>query len=352
MRRGLQTTSMTQLALGACLAGAAGLLAACIEPGSELEASRDRAKSLPPFDEALGVYIVGGDLMMTPEELAMYRDAEGSLVVGTWLGFDRTWRADVARQLTYCISDQFEDKPTMLAQMVWATSQWEAADVRFTYKPGLDATCETTQGVVLRIVPMQPSADARVKAMAAYPPVSGVRVTQNIYFNKAGVYTNVVVHEMGHVLGFGHEHDHPEFEAPAAWRQCREDMMSHFSLYGDRAVGPFDPKSVMLYEHCGGEGSSVIKANEVARAQEVYGVATPRTIEATPHYFTNGLTRAKFPAGRYKFVAIPSIATIAYGPGIYVEHSGNGTASIVTFDHEATDPDIFAPAVAKVYRLD
>jgi hypothetical protein len=77
-------------------------------------------------------------------------------------------------------------------------------------------------------------------------------------FNRVGVLR----HELGHVLGFRHEHIRSE--APAA---CPGEP-----LFGTTPLTEYDPRSVMHY-FCGNVGSDDLDITEVDRegARKLYG---------------------------------------------------------------------------------
>jgi hypothetical protein len=82
------------------------------------------------------------------------------------------------------------------------------------------------------------------------------------YFATTFDHVGVLRHELGHVLGFRHEHTRPD--APPV---CPDEPL------GDTInLGAYDPRSVMHY-FCGGVGSRSLEITEVDRAgsQLVYG---------------------------------------------------------------------------------
>ena len=152
--------------------------------------------------------------------------------------------------------------------MAEATAAWErTCGVQFEYRKSLDTSPTTrVEGVTFTV--RKVDAGGRFIAAAFFPtdPVDRRRVlidpsffAKRIGFDRVGILR----HELGHVLGFRHEHIRSE--APAA---CPDE-----DLGADLPLGAYDPKSVMHY-FCGGVGSRELLISEidVAGAQRMYGL--------------------------------------------------------------------------------
>lgn len=148
-----------------------------------------------------------------------------------------------------------------------ATADWEnTCGVKFTYKPELDGN-DSLRPAGVQFVVREFQADGDFIASAFFPqdPVNRWRVlidpsfyAPDLRFNKVGVLR----HELGHVLGFRHEHIRSE--APPG---CPDE-----DTYGTINLGDYDPESVMHY-FCGkvGSDSLAITALDKRGAQRVYG---------------------------------------------------------------------------------
>jgi hypothetical protein len=174
--------------------------------------------------------------------------------------------------LSYCIlRNTFADEREYRAirkAMDDATAAWEkTCGVKFRHRTSLDKSPTTkVEGVTFTVRKLD--AGGRFIAAAFFPndPPERRRVVidpsffaDDLGFDPVGVLR----HELGHVLGFRHEHIRTE--APAT---CPDEDLGE-----DRALGEYDPKSVMHY-FCGNVGSRELLISEVdvAGAQRVYGL--------------------------------------------------------------------------------
>ena len=153
--------------------------------------------------------------------------------------------------------------------MAEAVSAWErTCGIQFEYRKSLDRS-PTTRVAGVTFTVRKIDARGRFIAAAFFPtdPVDRRRVlidpsffAKDVGFDRVGVLR----HEIGHVLGFRHEHIRSE--APAA---CPDEDLGE-----DLPLGAYDPKSVMHY-FCGGVGSRELLISEidVAGAQRMYGLS-------------------------------------------------------------------------------
>ncbi len=211
------------------------------------------------------VCIVEGDLPIAGGEeglRAYYEErvvgSRSALSVQHEDGVDARWPRSQRFELTYCVSDAFEErKAEVIESMAQAAAAWEDhAHVTFRYVPEADAGCEIgTEQVIFPVLP-PPSADAPYFARAFFPHYETkerqVRINMaSMDDSKQGsdelaqnlTLVGVLRHELGHVLGFRHEHTRPE--ANYSW--CFEDE-------NYRPITEYDSKSVMHYPQCNGEG--------------------------------------------------------------------------------------------------
>lgn len=196
-----------------------------------------------------GVWISDGDSPFASEKLLreFYEKSTGQrLIVNQVAGQDDAWDAVTRHELSYCISDGFgERKPAVVEAMRSAADAWMAvANIHFLYRPAEDAACSTLSGVVFDV---QPVSGMPYIARAFFPssPRSAREVLiDDSAFNPQAAYTltGVLRHELGHTLGFRHEHTRPETGV------CFENSEW-------RALTPYDQASVMHYPQCNGISS-------------------------------------------------------------------------------------------------
>lgn len=210
-----------------------------------------------------GPCIVQGDIPIWGEEAlqAYYAERVGlvnGLTVMRTDAVDAVWSRTERYDLTYCISDEFgERKGEVVESFVGAVSDWERiADIDLRYLPEHDGRCNSRNVQV--VFNVSPSSDPFARYIArAFFPSNKERARREVLINFAshdnlasdstikGDYTlqGVLRHELGHVLGFRHEHIRDEADAFF----CREDT-------DFRPLTEYDAASVMHYPQCNGEG--------------------------------------------------------------------------------------------------
>jgi hypothetical protein len=246
---------------------------------SDDETLNDTSKSEAAFQAFLaktykepwenGVYIVDGD---TPiESLKLLREffdrlhTPGGLIVQRNGSVDAAWSSTQKRNLTYCVSDRFgTNKARVVQGMADAAAAWEAAaDIKYVYRPDQDANCTASNtNVLFDVNPV--NANGSYLARAFFPGQS--RGTRNVLidgsaFRSSGSFSLVGIlrHELGHTLGFRHEHTRPEAG------RCFEDN-------NWRALTPYDRQSVMHYPQCNGANTGlVLTASDKAGVAALYG---------------------------------------------------------------------------------
>lgn len=215
-----------------------------------------------------GLYIVNGDTPIVDDK-ALYEYWEtmqqGALIVSRVGQSDDRWTDPQKQNLTYCISDNFgANKPKIVEAMRQATEVigWEAmAAVNFVYHPEHDANC-TTQNTAI-VFPVRQVSNQPYLARAFFPSspryARDVLVDTSAFSSWGWPLANVIGHELGHVLGFRHEHTRPEAGT------CFEDNAW-------RPLTPYDSKSIMHYPQCNG-GSNALNwsASDRAGVAMLYG---------------------------------------------------------------------------------
>jgi matrixin len=242
-------------------------------------------------------YILEGDTLLTEDQLLFYAqqqeaiaqaraaqraaEGEGIRLIGTLhspsselIGIVEQgklvrWRPGLT--LTYCVLKRtFSDLANyelICDNMERASASWEkTCGIQFDHNRSED-DIDTLQPRSVLFTVREFNARGRFIAAAFFPddPINRRRVlidpsyySVELRFDKVGVLR----HELGHVLGFRHEHINSL--APPG---CPDE-----DIFGKIELTDYDPKSVMHY-FCGGVGSEGLEITEVDKrgAQKVYG---------------------------------------------------------------------------------
>ncbi len=253
-------------------------LAGCAEEEQPLtwEEFQDQA-----YQDPDGVYVVNGD--EPAEDLAALHDyyldylasispdgigrTQQGLAVNRVGGQDDKWSSSAAQNISYCVSRSSfstSEYNAVVSALNSATSTWEsAANVNFTHNSGQDNNCTRNNNSVVFDVNRQ--CNGSFLARAFFP--SSSRRNRNIIidctsFGNISPWTlaGVLRHELGHTLGFRHEHTRPESGT------CFEDNSW-------RALTTYDSASVMHYPQCNGSqgGDLVLTTRDRQGAAALYG---------------------------------------------------------------------------------
>ena len=235
---------------------------ACAQGGEEDILTWEEFKALAYQEPETGVFVANGDEMFETEELLydhylQWRDSQltlgdeqigktsQGLIVNRVGGQDDRWNSTQAVNLTYCVSQPGfgGNYNTIVNAMNSATATWEGtARVNFIHRSQFDGNClgATQSQVEFRVLR---TSGAGFLARAFFPSSSWSNQTvvfdQSVFGNiSPWSVAGVARHELGHVLGFRHEHTR-------ANTGCFEDN-------NWRALTTYDSASVMHYPQCNG----------------------------------------------------------------------------------------------------
>lgn len=230
------------------------------------------------FRDADGQYIVDGDIPV-PDTASLFdfygalpsgpvaADAPGGtgdLIANTDpYGNATLWSQSQARNLTYCVSNTFgARKSAVVDAMQRGAAMWESASpgIDFRHLPAQDGNCTTSNNNV--VFSVEPTNATGYIARAFFPnsPKSQRNVlVANQFYSSGWQQDAIMAHELGHVLGFRHEHTRPEAGT------CFEDN-------NWKPLTPYDSVSIMHYPQCnGGSNSLSFSAYDRQGVQAAYG---------------------------------------------------------------------------------
>ena len=194
-----------------------------------------------------------------------------------WWAEDNKWTGGDEHALTYCVSTGFGgDYPKIVEAMRTAARDWErAANVRFAHLDAEDDNCDADNDAVLFPVQNQGNGcgrDSCLNASAFFPDEDDeddrvIDVYSQTFAWTPADLTSLLTHELGHVLGFRHEH-------------VRAGCNNESSNW--RTLTSYDARSIMHYNWCtngiSGESGEVITPRDQQGAQKIYGAANIRRV--------------------------------------------------------------------------
>ncbi|MEJ7597525.1 MAG: M57 family metalloprotease [Kofleriaceae bacterium] len=258
---------MNKTLLASGLVSALGLLGCTTDDptlGTNQGMSFEEFKAQAAREIGTGFYVVDGDRVVSSDDQLfqiwsdMQQGALAIYTVGTG-GADIKWTPAQQVNITYCIGATFNavNKQKIIDGMTVATTNgWETfANVNFVHLTAQDGAGCTAANTAVMFDINQVTGQPYL-ARAFFP--NNPRAERNVLVDTTALdpatsgypLANILGHELGHTLGFRHEHVRPEAQNPAA-TACNEG--TEF-----RGIGAYDKLSVMHYPQCNGDQTSTL----------------------------------------------------------------------------------------------
>ena len=273
-----------------------------------------------------------------------------ALIILTEGGEEAAWSTAQKRSISYCVSRNFNNKYNQVVNdMKAAAGEWEAAaDVKFVHASQQDTNCTASNAaVVFDVRPVDVGGDYYARAF--FPNES--RGARNVLIDLSALVLStdpsvltlkgVLRHELGHTLGFRHEHTRPQSGT------CFEDTDWN-------PITSYDKFSVMHYPHCNGGADWRLLLTERDRngAACIYGKAagftptagmcTPRNTPPLPPDAPTVVNHTNQTVARGKEKAYPPLSAKP-GSIVRIRMTGSGASP--------GDPDLYVNLGALVPRV-
>jgi len=175
-------------------------------------------------------------------------------------GQNDAWPKEMWHELTYCVNPRFKGATDMIRQsFAEAALDWmEVANVTFTEIQTESCTFRDRGEALFFITPV--SRRSRFNMRAFFPSYDEMYFRIQVNRGKLDKFSyerirGIFRHEIGHVLGFRHEHVHPE--ATVDRELC---PMEGGEIV---AITDYDRYSVMHYGRCGGKNGFYSRLSEL-----------------------------------------------------------------------------------------
>lgn len=158
---------------------------------------------------------------------------------------------NIESDIRYCVNNSFgSNKAAVVAAMAQATSDWEsAANLNFTYDPSRDGSCSSAGTIDIAVVPTSGSFIASAFFPSRGNAEGNLSIVVSQFLSPGLSQAGVMRHELGHILGFRHEHIRRGALGLPIAPNCGE------SAAGTRNITAYDSSSTMHYPQCNGTGS-------------------------------------------------------------------------------------------------